>query len=114
MEDPKLDELTKWHSWWKRRGRVGIRRVLMKEWDPRGVEGVPHLADYYDAYGGVVSELLRDGATAEEIEAYLRNVREHWMGIDTLAHPARERAVAAHLVAWYAESIRSDRRFNTL
>jgi hypothetical protein len=61
-------ELTDWHMWWKRRGGGGVRRLLMEDWDPIGVEGIPEAADEYDSYVGVVGQMLRDGATPDEVE----------------------------------------------
>ena len=43
-------ELSEWHMWWKQRGARGIRRILMEEWDPLGVDGVPEATDEYDSY----------------------------------------------------------------
>ena len=52
-------ELSDWHMWWKRRGGSGIRRLLMEEWDPIGVKGIPEAADEYDSYRGAVAGMLR-------------------------------------------------------
>jgi hypothetical protein len=100
-------ELGAWHLWWKRRGGAGVRRLLMDEWDPIGVAGEPHAVDEYDTYVGGVGQMLREGKTADEIAAYLRDIHENSMG--SSPSPTRRQAdtaVAAHLVEWYAAEMR--------
>lgn len=99
-------ELADWHSWWKRSGAAELRRILMEEWDPIGVRGVPEAADEYDGYLPQVATRLRDGATTEEIATYLTDVEEDRMGLGP-SPTARERneALADRLRAWYAEEM---------
>jgi len=102
-------ELSDWHMWWKQRGGAGVRRLLMEEWDPIGVEGIPEAAGEYDSYVGVVGGMLREGAAPKVIEAYFADVRENAMGLG-LPSPGRrdrDRAVAAHLVEWYGEQMQA-------
>ena len=70
--------------WWKRRGGAGVRRILMQEWDPIGVDGIPEPADEYDTYVGAVGRMLREGATDEELARYLVDIRENRMGLGSL------------------------------
>jgi hypothetical protein len=88
--------------WWKRGGGAAVRRILMAEWDPIGVDGIPEAADEYDSYVGVVGQMLRDGTTDEELARYLADIRENYMGLGP-SSTGRELdgAVAAHLVRWY-------------
>lgn len=54
-------ELADWHTWWKRSGAPDLRRILMEEWDPIGVRGVPEAADEYDSYLPQIGSRLHDG-----------------------------------------------------
>jgi hypothetical protein len=56
--------------------RRKIRRVLMEQWDPIGVSDTPDAADEYDLY-----ELLKRGASAAKIGAYLRGIEVDRMGM---------------------------------
>jgi hypothetical protein len=101
-------ELSDWHIWWKKRGGSGVRRLLMEEWDPIGVQGVPEAPDEYNSYMGVVGRMLREGAAADEIEAYLTGVRVDYMGLGpSPAGQRRDHDVAARLVEWYAVEMRT-------
>jgi hypothetical protein len=101
-------ELSDWHMWWKRRGGAGLRRLLMDEWDPIGVRAIPEAADEYDSYVGVVGRMLREGATHDELEAYLTDMRENYMGLGPSA-TGRERdsAVADRLLEWFDQEMRA-------
>jgi hypothetical protein len=61
--------------------RRKIRRVLMEQWDPIGVSDTPDAADEYDLYIGDVYELLKRGASAAKIGAYLRGIEVDRMGM---------------------------------
>jgi hypothetical protein len=65
-----------------RENRAGVREVLMREWDPIGVSGVPEAADEYDRYVGTVYVMLMDHrATAEAIATYLLGTATRHMGL---------------------------------
>src|SRR5437879_6388369 len=101
-------ELSDWHMWWKRRGGAGIRRLLIEEWDPIGVRGIPEAADEYDSYVGVVGQKLREGATRDELKEYLADVRENRMGVGpSPAGGTRDAAVANRLLEWFGEEMRA-------
>src|SRR5689334_11887491 len=89
--------------WWKRSGARELRQILMDEWDPIHVAGVPQAADEYDRYHGQIAERLRAEATAEEIAEYLIWVEEDQMRLSPTAQ-ARERdhELGVRLVAWHA------------
>jgi hypothetical protein len=92
--------------WWKRRGGAGVRRLLMAEWDPIGVEGIPEAADEYDSYVGVVGGMLREGAGAEAIATYLGEVLSDRMSLGPSAEGEKSaQSVAAHLVEWYEQEM---------
>ena len=67
-------ELADWHMWWKRSGARELRQLLIEEWDPIHVRGVPEAADEYDTYLGQIASLLREGATVEDVAAFLNDV----------------------------------------
>jgi hypothetical protein len=95
-------ELADWHMWWKERGGSGVRRLLMAEWDPIGVRDWPEAADEYDSYVGVVGQMLHEGASSDEIEQYLRGIREDYMGLGPSGSGAmRDREAARRLAEWY-------------
>jgi hypothetical protein len=97
-------ELSDWQMWWKRRGGAGVRHLLMSEWDPIGVQGVPEAVDEYDAYVGVVGRMLREGATADAIATYLSSVCSDRMGLGPVEE--RDAQVAVHLREWYLQEMR--------
>jgi hypothetical protein len=102
-------DLAGWQRWWKRSGGADVRRILMDEWDPIGVRGIPEAADEYDSYVGVVGRLLREGADADALRAYLTDVRESRMGFGASAQAeAREQLVANRLVEWYRAEAGAD------
>jgi hypothetical protein len=104
-------ELADWHMWWKRSGARELRQLLMEEWDPIHVRGVPGAADEYDAYLPRIVARLRDGATAEDIAAYLTDIEEVQMGLGpSAAGRERNQTLAGRLRSWYAEATAAGER----
>jgi hypothetical protein len=102
-------ELADWHMWWKRPGARELRQLLMEEWDPIHVRGVPEAADEYDTYLGQIASRLREGATADDVAAFLNDVEEVRMGLGaSVASRERNRALAARLRSWYEEAIATE------
>jgi hypothetical protein len=64
-----------------RERRAAIRRILMSEWDPIGVNDTPEAADEYDGYIGSVLDLLNAKASSDDVAAYLRKVETERMGL---------------------------------
>jgi hypothetical protein len=64
-----------------REKRAAIRRILMSEWDPIGVNDTPEAADEYDGYIDPVLDLLNAKAGSDEVAAYLRKVETERMGL---------------------------------
>jgi hypothetical protein len=97
-------ELSAWHMWWKRSGAAQLRSIVVEEWDPIGVRGVPEAADEYDSYLGQIGERLREGKTADEIAGYLTEVEEVRMGLG-FSEAARNRnaALGRRLIDWHAQ-----------
>jgi hypothetical protein len=60
MGDDGLDDL-----------RLAIREVLVRHWDPHGVEGRPEAWGTYDGYAAGLAELVRTGAGEDEVVEYL-------------------------------------------
>jgi hypothetical protein len=83
-----------------RERRDAIRRILMSEWDPIGVNDTAEAADEYDGYIGPVLDLLNARASSDEIAAYLRKVETERMGLTDVQGrpllPAQERNAAVH------------------
>jgi hypothetical protein len=104
-------ELADWCTWLKRRGAGRLRHVLMAEWDPIGVRGVPQARDEYDSYLGLVADRLRTGVPAERIADLLAEIRTETMEIPPAADA--DMRTARTLLAWYAKEMarieRSDR-----
>ena len=69
-----------------RENRTRVREVLMQEWDPIGVAGVPEAADEYDAYGAKAYVMLMDEQASEQaIAAYLFEIATKHMGLNNVA-----------------------------
>jgi len=94
--------------WWKRSGARELRQLLMDEWDPIHVRGVPEAADEYDGYLGQIAARLREGATAEDIAA-LDDVEEVQIGLGGSAAARRtNQQFAARLCSWHAEAMAAE------
>jgi hypothetical protein len=67
-----------------RKGRdiqSAIADVLLAQWDPIGVAGVPEAADEYDAYVGPIYRLLSSSATDKRLAEYLADIQANAMGL---------------------------------
>jgi hypothetical protein len=98
-----LVDLAEHHQWWKHQGGQELRRLLMEQWDPIGVKNWHGAAIEYDGYRGGVVQLLRDGASGEDVAEYLSQVERERMDMDTTREQLR--SVGERLVGWYAASI---------
>jgi len=81
-----------------RKIQESIRLVLLRDWDPIGIQDVPEAQDEYDSYVGGVYRLLASGATAQEIAEHLFRIEMFQMGLST-SYSARLLPVAAKLRA---------------
>jgi hypothetical protein len=88
-----------------RKNRARVREVLMREWDPIGISGVPEAVDEYDTYADkAYAMLMVERASAEAISAYLFDVATSHMGISSLGTLAeRSDRTAKVLVAMRPE-----------
>jgi hypothetical protein len=82
-------ELAQYHQWWKHQGGQELRRLLLEHWDPIGVKDAPEAASEYDGYRAGVMQLLRSGASAEEIAEHLSQVEQERMGFRTTREQLR-------------------------
>jgi hypothetical protein len=79
-----------------REARARIREVLMREWDPIGVAGIPEAADEYDSYAAEAYVMLMDQrATAETLADYLFQIATRHMGLSDTERLAQCSARAA-------------------
>ncbi len=58
-----------------------IRRILLKEWDPIGVNEIEEAQDEYNSYVGAIYKLLIDRKAKHEIFDYLWWVETEHMGL---------------------------------
>ena len=58
-----------------------IRDILMTQWDPIDVKGIPEAEDEYDRYMATIEGLLRLNASEEMISDYLLHVEIEEMGL---------------------------------
>lgn len=59
-----------------------IRETLLFEWDPLGVSDIPEATDEYEVYADtVLSILLHQKSSAEDIPRYLYEVATEQMGL---------------------------------
>jgi hypothetical protein len=65
-----------------RENRARVREILLRDWDPIGVYGIPGATDEYDTYADRAYVMLMDeGATVSEIAGYLHSVATEHMGL---------------------------------
>ena len=84
-----------------RANRARVRRILLQDWDPIGINHVPEAGQEYDRYADKAYVMLMDDrATADTIAEYLYQIAAEYMG---LGHQQRlaeiSKNVAATLVA---------------
>ena len=60
-----------------------IERILLREWDPIGVQDFAGVSDEYDSYAFQIYVMLkaRTPASVHEIAAYLNGVQTEHMGL---------------------------------
>jgi hypothetical protein len=63
---------------------VEIERVLLREWDPIGMQDFSAASDEYDSYAFQIYAMMHAAtpATAHEISAYLGQVQSEHMCLD--------------------------------
>jgi len=78
-----------------------IRKILVEEWDPIGIEGIREAIDEYDAYIGPLYRMLVDGGTVDEIKNFLADIERSKINIVTSDETRRH--VADDLLRLQAE-----------
>jgi hypothetical protein len=75
-----------------------IERILLREWDPIGVNDCPGASDEYDSYAFEIYTMMHAAtpASAHEIAAYLGKVQSEHMELDLT--PELNDEVAAMIV----------------
>ena len=61
---------------------ASVRQVLLKEWDPIGINDVPEAQDEYDSYVSKICGMLRGGCDTADIYRHLRWIESEHMGLD--------------------------------
>ena len=56
-----------------------VRQILLREWDPIGINEVPEAQDEYDNYVLPILELLQRRASVDELFAYLWRIETEHM-----------------------------------
>jgi hypothetical protein len=75
------------------RGIVG--KILLNDWDPIGVRGIPQARDEYDQYVAPVARMIIAGERASALSNYLLGIERDAMGL--AGNPERAHAVAEKL-----------------
>ncbi len=58
-----------------------IRSVLLQDWDPIGVRGIPEAQDEYDSYAFPLYTLLRQGPSEKALVDHLFRLETGHMGL---------------------------------
>ncbi len=58
-----------------------VRNLVMKNWDPIGVDDIPEAQDEYDAYIPVICQLLLNNASRKDLFDYLWELETGHMGL---------------------------------
>ncbi|HVJ54312.1 MAG TPA: hypothetical protein VM689_17740 [Aliidongia sp.] len=79
--------------------REKVREILMKEWDPIGVQDLVGAEDEYDRYAAKAYVMLMDEhATAPAIAAYLFDIATGHMGLPVYAGLTERYAKTAEIL----------------
>lgn len=87
-----------WARWWRLTGRKDLDRLLRHSWDPIGLDD-EWPDDEYDCMADPLAEMLRRGASIDEIARALSDHRIDHFGAP--ADPDSDQRVAAALISWY-------------
>jgi hypothetical protein len=70
--------------------------------DPVGTYGIPEALSEYDGYTGKIANLLRGGATEDDLVRHLGGLMD---GFGLPVQIAQDRVAAAQILAWYRQSM---------
>ncbi len=65
--------------------QASIYEVLIRDWDPIHIQGVPEAQDEYDGYVGGIYRLLAKGASESEVAEHLASIESDLVGFSTSA-----------------------------
>jgi hypothetical protein len=82
-----------------RENRSVVREVLLRDWDPIGVQELGLPEDEYDAYVGKVYVMLMDEESEETIAEYLLDIATCQMGLSDFDLSERSKRAAQKLVS---------------
>ena len=60
---------------------ISIKNILMDDWDPIGVNDTPYAKAEYDGYALMITGMLYNGATEDQIVDYLNSVVSQEFGL---------------------------------
>ena len=60
-----------------------IRDILLRDWDPIGINDVPEAQDEYDSYVGGVYRLLASHCSSQQMVDHLAKIESQTMGLGT-------------------------------
>lgn len=60
---------------------VEIQKILLKEWDPIGIQDIPEAQDEYDSYISSIYKLIKSSKTESELFEYLWWIETEHMGL---------------------------------
>ena len=86
---------------------AAIRTILLKDWDPIGVEDAPEAQDEYDSYVGRIYRVLASRPSEREVVEWLSRVERESMGLPV--SPERLRRIAEVAEKLLAIDIRLNR-----
>ncbi len=58
-----------------------IQKILLKEWDPIGIQDIPEAQDEYDSYVSDIYKLIQSKRTESEVFDYLWGIETEHMGL---------------------------------
>lgn len=61
---------------------ASVRLVLLKEWDPIGINDVPEAHDEYDSYVPKICEMLCGDCSDDDVYRHLRWIELEHMGLE--------------------------------
>ena len=76
---------------------IAVRQVLLREWDPIGVNVYPEARDEYDSYAPTICRWLYEGVDERRLAAHLRSLQGESMGMTVIDEELHQR-VARRLI----------------
>lgn len=58
-----------------------VESILLKDWDPIGIQALTEAADEYNRYAPIVCDMIKNNKSATEIYQYLNSVEIERMGL---------------------------------